>query len=49
MRMAKKNKETKKELRPLTTEDLKAAVGGSSSSAPGNYGAKSSGGGGTGY
>ena len=47
--LAKKNetrKDGKKQLRPLTTDDLKAAVGGASS-APGNYGAKSSGGGGT--
>lgn len=50
--MAKKNqtrKDSKKELRPLATDDLKAVVGGASSSAPGNYGAKSSGGGGTSY
>jgi hypothetical protein len=49
--MAKKNdsRKDKKELRPLTTDELKAAVGGASSSAPGNYGAKSSGGGGAGY
>jgi hypothetical protein len=47
--MAKKNetrKVGKKELRTLTAEDLQAAVGGAAS-APGNYGAKSSGGGGT--
>lgn len=49
--MSKKNetRKDKKELRPLTTDELKAAVGGASSSAPGNYGAKSSGGGGVGY
>ena len=50
--MAKKT-ETRKdgkkaELRPLTSDDLKAAVGGAGS-VPGNYGTKaSSGGGGTG-
>ena len=53
MRMAKKTatrKDGKKtDLRPLTTDDLKAAIGGAGSSVPGNYGAKSSGGGGAGY
>ncbi len=46
--MAKKNETRKdsKKLRPLATDDLKAVVGGAVS-APGNYGAKSSGGGGT--
>lgn len=51
MGMAKKTatrKDGKKaDLRPLTTDDLKAAVGGAAGSVPGNY-VKSSGGGGTG-
>lgn len=50
--MAKKtdpSKDTgKKRLRSLTSEDLKAAVGGSSTSVPGQY-KSSSGGGGTSF